>query len=76
MGRLSIGPERASYDLDESYRTCSECGGDCVPEPSGADGLGVRVMWVCPQHGVHSAVDPFAHLREQDRRDREREQGQ
>ena len=68
MGRLSIGPEGASYDPDESYRTCSECGGDCQPEPSGADGLGVRIMWLCPQHGVHSAVDPFEHLREQDRR--------
>ncbi len=68
MGRLSIGPEGASYDPDESYRTCSECGGDCEPEPSGSDGLGVRIMWVCPQHGVHSAVDPLEHLREQDRR--------
>lgn len=70
MGRFSIGPEGASYDADESYRTCSECGGDCEPEPSGADGHGVRIMWVCPQHGVHSIVDPFAHLREQDRRER------
>lgn len=65
MGRLSIGPEGSSYDPDESYRTCSECGGDCEPEPSGADSHGVRIMWVCPQHGVHSVVDPFERLREE-----------
>lgn len=38
---------------DEGYHTCSECGGDCYPDPSaGADGL-----------GVHSVVDPFEDKR-------------
>lgn len=45
------------------YRTCSSCGGDCIPDPTGAAGLGVRIAWVCPEHGVHSIVDPFEHLR-------------
>ena len=41
------------------YRTCTECGSDCEPEPSSVDGFGIRVMFVCPNHGVHSIVDPF-----------------
>lgn len=49
---------------DDSYRTCSECGGDCYPDPSaGADGIGVRIAFVCPEHGVHSVVDPFEDKR-------------
>jgi hypothetical protein len=48
---------------DESYRTCSVCGGDCEPEPMAEDGLGVRIMWICPEHGAHSVVDPFEDLR-------------
>ena len=31
VGRLSIGPKGASYDPDESYRTCSECGSGSSP---------------------------------------------
>lgn len=38
---------------------CAECGEDCVPEPSGADGLGIRIMYVCVEHGVQTVVDPF-----------------
>ncbi|MGO3833107.1 MAG: hypothetical protein ACTJGT_03990 [Microbacteriaceae bacterium] len=48
---------------DEQYRTCSECGKDCTPEPTGSDGLGVRIVFVCSEHGVHSVVDPFEGLR-------------
>lgn len=48
---------------DKEYRTCSVCGGDCEPEPSAMDGLGVRIMFVCPAHGVLSIVDPFNDLR-------------
>ena len=49
---------------DDAYRTCSECGGDCYPDPSaGADGLGVRIAFVCPEHGVHSVIDPFEDKR-------------
>lgn len=44
---------------DESYRTCSTCGGDCEPEPSAVDGLGVRIAFVCPEHGPQSMIDPF-----------------
>lgn len=43
----------------EGYRTCSECGGDCLPEPAGTDEHGVRFVFVCPEHGVQSIVDPF-----------------
>ena len=69
-GRLRIGPDGASWDPDEGYRTCSVCGGDCEPEPTGTDGLGIRILWVCPDHGVHSVVDPFEKHREADRRER------
>lgn len=49
---------------DEGYRTCAECGGDCVPDPSvTVEGLGIRIAFVCPEHGVQSLVDPFEDLR-------------
>lgn len=49
---------------DESYRTCSTCGGDCEPDTSlSADGTGARIAWLCPSHGVQSVVDPFSELR-------------
>lgn len=51
------------WDMDSGYRTCKVCGGDCEPEPGGADGYGVRIMFVCPEHGVHSMVDPFEDKR-------------
>lgn len=47
---------------DESYRTCSECGGDCQPEPMPTD-EGMRIAFICPKDGVHSVVDPFGDLR-------------
>lgn len=43
---------------DESYRTCSECGRDCEPEPVPTD-MGMRIAFTCPDHGVHAVVDPF-----------------
>lgn len=59
---------------DDGYRTCSKpvelsgggtapCGRDCEPEDTGADGIGARLAFVCPEHGLHSVVDPFEHLR-------------
>ena len=49
---------------DESYRTCADCGGDCEPDTSLSDnGTGVRIAFVCPEHGVQSILDPFEHLR-------------
>lgn len=48
---------------DESYRTCPECGRDCEPDPNaGSDDFGTRIAFVCPDHGVHSVIDPFEHL--------------
>lgn len=47
----------------ESYRICTDCGGDCEPEPNAIDGLGVRIVFVCPEHGAQSIVDPFEDKR-------------
>lgn len=41
------------------YRTCEKCGTDCSPDPIGAHGLGIRIAFVCPEHGVQSVIDPF-----------------
>lgn len=43
---------------DESYRTCAECGRDCVPEPVPTP-QGMRVAFSCTVHGVHTMIDPF-----------------
>ncbi|WP_026821229.1 hypothetical protein [Arthrobacter castelli] len=48
---------------NEDYRTCSVCRGDCEPESEAVDGIGVRIMFVCPEHGAQSIVDPFSDLR-------------
>lgn len=48
---------------DESYRTCSEYGGEYVPRADRADSLGIRVAFVRPEQGVHGIVDPFEDLR-------------
>ena len=49
---------------DDSYRTCTVCGGDCEPDTSlSADGTGVRIAFICPEHGAQSVVDPFSDLR-------------
>lgn len=47
----------------KDYRTCTECGGECYPDSAGADGIGARIAWICPEHGVHSIVDPFEDKR-------------
>lgn len=58
------GGAEVRVPTDEGYRTCSECGGDCYPDTSaGADGIGVRIAFVCAEHGVHSVVDPFKDKR-------------
>ncbi|MFC7463897.1 hypothetical protein [Brachybacterium sp. GCM10030252] len=41
------------------YRTCTECGGNCEPEPMPTE-VGMRISFICPRHGVHSVIDPFA----------------
>lgn len=49
---------------DDGYRTCSVCGDDCEPDPSlSADGVGARIAFVCPEHGVQSVVDPFEGMK-------------
>lgn len=49
---------------NDGYSTCSTCGGDCEPDTSlSADGTGVRIAFVCPEHGVQGIVDPFSDLR-------------
>lgn len=44
---------------DESYRTCTICGRDCEPDPMVVDGVGMRIGFVCPIHGLHTVVAPF-----------------
>lgn len=44
----------------ELYRTCPECGRDLAPEPFEAGReQGFRFAFNCPDHGLHSVVDPF-----------------
>lgn len=46
--------------VNDDYRTCAVCGGDCEPDISfGSDLHGARIAFVCPQHGIQSLVDPF-----------------
>lgn len=54
-----LGDDGIIAPTDQSYRTCSECGRDCMPEPTPIEGHGMRIAFVCPEHGVHSVVDPF-----------------
>lgn len=49
---------------NDDYRTCTLCGGDCEPDTTlSSDGTGVRIVWVCPEHGPQGIVDPFNELR-------------
>lgn len=43
---------------DEQYHTCADCGADSEPEPFETD-RGTRIAFSCPEHGVHSVVNPF-----------------
>lgn len=47
----------------EAYRTCADCGRDCEPVPFRVEGLGMRISFMCPLHGIHSVVDPFEDRR-------------
>ena len=61
-----LGPDGLQIRVprDDDHRTCAVCGGDCEPDTSlSADGSGVRVAFVCPEHGVQTLVDPFEDLR-------------
>lgn len=52
------------HGQDESYRTCTGCGRDCELDTSAdADGIGVRIAWVCRAHGLNSIIAPFDNLR-------------
>lgn len=44
----------------KSYRTCTVCGTDCQPDQGfSSDEIGVRIGFVCPEHGINSIVNPF-----------------
>lgn len=43
---------------DYGYRTCDQCGGDCAPDPMTTDN-GIRIAFICREHGIQSRVDPF-----------------
>lgn len=46
--------------VNDDYRTCSVCLGDCEPDLSfGSDESGARIAFICPEHGMQSLVDPF-----------------
>ncbi|WP_281873184.1 hypothetical protein [Brachybacterium paraconglomeratum] len=44
--------------IDDGYPTCSQCGGDCEPDPGAGGGIGTRIEFISPIHGVNAAVDP------------------
>lgn len=43
---------------EHSHKTCPKCGSDSMPEPF-EKSIVFRIAFVCPEHGVHSTVDPF-----------------
>ena len=45
-------------DPEAEYMKCRECGADCSPEPFETDRR-MRISFVCPEHGVHTVIDPF-----------------
>lgn len=47
---------------DNRHRACMQCEVDCPPESFKTDD-GVRVAFVCAEHGVHSVVHPFENGR-------------
>jgi len=53
---LVLGPPDGS-DKGWSYRSCSDCGSHCTPEPFRHE-QGFRIAIVCPEHGVQSVIDP------------------
>lgn len=63
MSNIESGPPAGPAGGENGYRTCAECGRDCEPEVTALDGLGVRITFTCPVHGVHSIIDPFEDRR-------------
>lgn len=49
-------PWDMQHSLNEDYRTCSQCGSDCEPDPF-PTGKGIRIAFVCAQCGLHSLID-------------------
>jgi hypothetical protein len=47
-----------SSATDDLHRTCAECGADSAPEPFETDPC-IRIAFSCPEHGVHTVIDPF-----------------
>lgn len=49
----------SDYASDEQYRICVLCGADCIPEPTETKGYSIRIIFVCPNCGPNSVVEPF-----------------
>lgn len=49
---------RDESDQAETYRTCLQCGRDCLPEAFSTS-EGMRIAFACQEHGVHTVVEPF-----------------
>lgn len=61
-----VGPDGLVIRVgaNDDHRICAECGRDCEPDfAEEAEGLGARNAFICPEHGIHSVIDPFEHLR-------------
>lgn len=41
------------------YRVCSQCGGECFPDPFATEAQGPRIAFVCPEHGLNAVINPF-----------------
>lgn len=57
--KIIIGDGSGNLD----YRTCAECGLDCMPDPFSSCGDGMRIAFVCSNCGIHTVMDPFEQLR-------------
>ena len=53
-----LGGQVFEPDTEAEYRTYPQCGADCSLEPFEMD-EGMRISFVCPEHGVHTVIDPF-----------------
>lgn len=51
------------FGSNENYRSCPECGADCLPDPFETN-QEIRIAFICPLHGVQTVVDRFPDFRE------------
>lgn len=57
LGSLDGVPIRRP--ADHSYRWCAQCGAECHPDPTSIEGIGMRIAFVCADHGINVLVNPF-----------------